>query len=612
MPRLAVVVAGTIATYLLFLAPADAGDGVERELLWGDTHLHTSYSFDAFLFMNRSADPDTAYRYAKGLPVVHPGHRARVQIDTPLDFLVVSDHAELMAVPLRIFDGDPQISQTEFGKYAAQLIKEGKGSEIFRALVAAGNSGNSSQVDELLSAEIRSPPWRQIAAAADRHNEPGRFTALIGWEWSSLPDAANLHRVVFMDGDAEAAAKFLPYSSSESSDPEDLWAWLEKTEPLAGAQFVAIPHNMNISKGRMFDLNNSAGEPIDADYARTRMRWEPVAEVTQTKGDSETHPLLSPNDEFAEFETYRHLIDTRPDTDHSAPVTPGDYARAALLRGLGIERGVGVNPYRFGMIGSTDSHTGLSAAEEHNFHGKMAADGTPESKRNSRLGDARGATGWDMSASGMAAVWAEENTRAAIVAAFRRKEVYATSGTRIRVRFFGGWEFRERDLRGDIATRGYAAGVPMGGNLAGAANKLAPAFLVQAQRDPKGANLDRIQIIKGWIDAGGDTHEQVFDIAASDHRKQGADGRFASVGDTVDTETASYTNTIGATELAAFWRDPDFDATQSAFYYVRVLEIPTPRHSLYDAVALQTPPPANHPPSIQERAYTSPIWYRAD
>ncbi|MGI9287263.1 MAG: DUF3604 domain-containing protein [Pseudomonadales bacterium] len=578
-------------------------------LLWGDTHLHTNYSFDAFLFMNRTADPDTAYRYAKGLPVVHPYHRARIQIETPLDFLVVSDHAELTSVPLRIFDGDERIAQTQLGKYATSLIKEGKGNEVFSHLVAAANSGDRSMSDELEAKEIREVPWHKIAAAADRHNEPNKFTALIGWEWSSLPDAANLHRVVFMDEDAIAARKFLPFSSNNSDQPEDLWAWLEKTSAQVNAKFVSIPHNMNISKGRMFPLEDSAGKALDADYANTRIKWEPVAEVTQIKGDSETHSLLSPNDEFADFETYRFLIDTRPDTDHTATVTPGDYARSALMRGLELENSIGVNPYKFGMIGSTDSHTGMASAEENNFHGKMALDSVPEKKSEPRIGK-KGAAGWDMSASGLAAVWASENTREAIVAAFKRKEVYATTGPRIQVRFFGGWKFKAGDARAkDLAARGYKKGVSMGGDLNDAPRGKAPSFLLQAARDPKGANLDRIQIVKGWTDANGKAVEKVYDVKTSDNRKPNTDGKLPVVGNTVDLQRATYSNDIGATQLAAAWTDPDFDPKQRAFYYARAIEIPTPRHSLYDAVALQIEHSKDRPATIQERAYSSPIWY---
>ncbi len=601
-----------LAFYLILcLAPAvqALADGDEKQLLWGDTHLHTSYSFDAYLFQNHSADPDTAYRYAKGLPVIHPYHRARIQIETPLDFLVVADHAEMASVPLRIFSGDETLLNTQFGKDVLPLIEAGRGGEVFSALVAAATGGDTSITTELRSDAIRTPPWMDIIEAAERHNDPGKFTTLIGWEWSSIPDAANLHRVVFMSDGGDVARKFLPFSSLQSNKPEDLWNWLDQTTRETGANFVAIPHNMNISKGQMFALQDSEGRPIDAAYARTRMKWEPVAEVTQIKGDSETHPALSPSDEFADFETYRFLIDTRPDTDHLATVTRGDYARGALLRGLELEQSIRVNPYKFGMIGSTDAHTGMSSAEEDNFHGKMALDSIPEKKSERRIsGD--GPKGWNMSAQGMAAVWAEENTRESIVEAFKRKEVYATTGPRIQLRTFAGWEFRDRDARArDLAKVGYAKGVPMGGDLSLAPKGKVPGLLIQAVRDPKGANLDRIQVVKGWIDESGKAREKVYTVVASDNRQIDSDGRVAAVGNTVDLATARYENSIGDAELTVVWKDPSFDPSVRAFYYVRVLQIPTPRHSLYDAVALQQPLADEFKPTIQERAYSSPIWY---
>ncbi|MDJ0867284.1 MAG: DUF3604 domain-containing protein [Myxococcota bacterium] len=601
---------GRLAAALAIAGAAPAG-AAERQLLWGDTHLHTNYSFDAYLFQNRTADPDTAYRYAKGLPVVHPFHGARVQIGTPLDFLVVADHAELTAVPLRIFEGDPALLATAFGRDMAPLIAAGKGGEVFRRLVATANAGTGDpRIEELRSAAVRVPAWHHLVDAADRHDDPGTFTALIGWEWSSLPDAANLHRVVMLADDGAVAKQFLPFSTLDSDRPEDLWAWLERTTAATGAEFVAIPHNMNISKGRMFPLEDSEGRPLTAEYARTRMRWEPVAEITQIKGDSETHPALSPNDEFADFETYRFLIDTRPDTDHLASVTRGDYARGALLRGLELEETFGANPYKFGMIGATDAHTGVASAEEDNFHGKMALDSVPEKKPERRISGGDGPIGWNMAAQGLAGVWAEANTRAAIVAAFKRKEVYATTGPRIQLRFFGGWEFAAADASAaDLAARGYAGGVPMGGDLSAAPAGRAPSFLIHAAKDPVGANLDRIQVVKGWLGADGKASERVFNVAASDGRTPDVFGVLSPVGSTVDLATATWTNDIGNPQLAAVWTDPEFDAGQRAFYYVRVLQIPTPRHSLYDAVALGRELPEGISATLQERAYSSPIWY---
>ena len=619
---------------LLGLVTAAPAIGEEsRALLWGDTHLHTAYSFDAFLNGNRSAVPDTAYRWAKGLPVVHPYHRARVQLATPLDFLVVADHAEYLGVLRKLYygvDHDPGPG-ADFAQQLRAGIDSGQGAALFAGVLPAAEvapgetrdpvteTGQPNQLPVAGEGELlRRDAWSETTAAADRHNEPGRFTAMIGWEWSSLPNGANLHRVVMTSADGATARRFMPYGSRDSSYPEDLWAWLDATTDATGAEFVAIPHNPNISKGYMFGATALDGTPYTAESARTRARWEPVAEVTQYKGDSETHPALSPDDPFADFETYESYIQTNY---QSYLPSVGDYARSALRRGLEIEAEVGANPYKFGMIGATDSHSGMAAAEEDNFWGKMAADSTPETKH--LFGVGRDVSGWNIGAQGLAGVWAEENTREAIFAAFRRREVYATTGPRIQLRFFGGWTFREGDAESaDLVARGYAKGVTMGGDLSGPppeprgfARLLglegapAPRFLIHASKDPKSANLDRVQIVKGWIGADGRSHEQVYDVAWSGDRVPDAQGHVPPVGNTVDLETGAYTNAIGAQELVGVWRDPDFAAGQRAFYYLRVLEIPTPRHSLLDAIALQAPPSDAQPPTLQERAYSSPIWY---
>jgi len=619
---------------LLGLVTAAPAIGEEsRALLWGDTHLHTAYSFDAFLNGNRSAVPDTAYRWAKGLPVVHPYHRARVQLATPLDFLVVADHAEYLGVLRKLYygvDHDPGAG-ADFAQQLRAGIDSGQGAALFAGVLPAAEvapgetrdpvteTGQPNQLPVAGEGELlRRDAWSETTAAADRHNEPGRFTAMIGWEWSSLPNGANLHRVVMTSADGATARRFMPYGSRDSSYPEDLWAWLEATTDATGAEFVAIPHNPNISKGYMFGATALDGTPYTAESARTRARWEPVAEVTQYKGDSETHPALSPDDPFADFETYESYIQTNY---QSYVPSVGDYARSALRRGLEIEAEVGANPYKFGMIGATDSHSGMAAAEEDNFWGKMAADSTPETKH--LFGVGRDVSGWNIGAQGLAGVWAEENTREAIFAAFRRREVYATTGPRIQLRFFGGWTFREGDAESaDLVARGYAKGVTMGGDLSGPppeprgfARLLglegapAPRFLIHASKDPKSANLDRVQIVKGWLGADGRSHEQVYDVAWSGDRVPDAQGHVPPVGNTVDLETGAYTNAIGAQELVGVWRDPDFAAGQRAFYYLRVLEIPTPRHSLLDAIALQAPPSDAQPPTLQERAYSSPIWY---
>jgi len=566
-------------------------------LYFGDTHLHTSWSADAYLMGNRSLSPDDAYLFAKGVPRVHPFTGAEVRLETPLDFLTVSDHAEFMGVIPMIFQGDPRVANTEGAKEFLEIAEEKGVVAAFQGLVA---QVVANEVDPtFISPEINRSVWHAIADAAERHNAPGQFTTLIGWEWSALPENSNLHRVVIMRDDAETAKRFLPFSSFESTRPEALWAWLDATQKQTGAQFVAIPHNSNLSQGRMFETVDSDGRPIDAEYARTRVRWEPIAEITQVKGDSETHPLLSPEDGFATFEEF---------LASEATADPSNYIRGALRRGLVLERAAGVNPYAFGVIGSTDSHTALATAEEDNFQQKWAKDGTPQAI----LAGQGQMNPMTMGASGLAAIWATENTRGALFEALRKREVYGTTGTRLRVRFFGGWDFEGADIAApDIAATGYEKGVPMGGILPGAGSSSgAPGFLVRAEKDPVGANLDRIQIVKGWLDASGASHERVYDVALADDRVVPATGEPPPVGSSVDLQTARYTNTIGDAELSAWWRDPDFDAEQPAFYYVRVLEIPTPRHTLFDALAVGAAHPADLPSTIQERAYTSAIWYR--
>jgi hypothetical protein len=611
---------------------AMAEEAPQTEVFFGDTHLHTGFSPDAYLMGNRTTDPDTAYRYAKGMPVVHPYHRAKVFRSWPLDFLVVADHAEYMGAIKKAFEGDPAVANTETGKRWKAYADAGEPAKAFAEGIASINT--MQPYADINGEAVRSSIWQEVIDAAERHNEPGRFTTFVGWEWSSIPDGANLHRVVFQLQGGETAERYLPFSSIDSDKPEDLWAWLDTTSKATGAEFVAIPHNQNISKGLMFPLAKSDGSPIDRAYAESRIRWEPVVETTQIKGDSETHPNLSPTDEFADFETYDHLIQTggaaetsvfgeaflgelseadrkylEENEERAAQV--GDYSRTALMRGLAIETRIGVNPYKFGLIGSTDSHTGLSSAEEANHWGKMALDSTPENRFDpSKVVVPPSTYGFDMGAAGLAAVWAEENTREAIFRAFQRKETYATTGPRLRVRFFGGWEFEAGDADAtDPAAIGYAKGAAMGSDLPPRGEGGAPSFLIHAMKDPDHANLDRIQVIKGWVDADGMPHEKIYNVALADERTVAADGSVAPVGNTVDLASAMWSNTIGDAQLSTVWTDPDFDPAASAFYYVRVLQIPTPRHSLYDAVALGIPHPEGHPPTIQERAYTSPIWY---
>ncbi|NIB44922.1 DUF3604 domain-containing protein [Pseudomaricurvus alkylphenolicus] len=585
------------------------------QLLWGDTHLHTNVSPDAFLLGNRTVDPDTAYRFAKGQPVVNGGNQGRSQLREPLDFLVIADHAEMMGVPLRIAQQDPSVLNTRFGAKVFEMMKAGKGREAFLEFVGILNRGE--KLDELEAPAVRQPVWNSQTEIADRHYQPGKFTTLIGWEWSSIPDGSNLHRVVFTDESSDKARQFIPFSANDSDRPEDLWQWLQQTSDRVGMDFVAIPHNSNISNGRMFASQDSDGNPLTREYARTRMRWEPVVEATQIKGDSETIGELSPDDEFADFESYQHLITSDMGGENPAP-TEADYVRGGLKKGLALEHKVGINPFKFGLIGSTDAHSGLATAAEDNFAGKFASGSMPSANAEPMLG---GLSGWDMSGAGLAAVWAQENTRESILQAFKRREVYSTTGPRIQLRLFAGFDFKQSDLDSrHFAERGYAVGVPMGGDLSrapkhrslfGEGEVKVPQLMIRAVKEPTGANLDRVQVVKGWLDAEGRTHERVYNVAWSDNRSPDKDGKLAPVGDTVNPRTGKVTNSIGSTELSVLWQDPDFDVDQRAFYYVRVLQIPTARHSTLDMLALGKDPSAQDkfPVNIQERAYSSPVWY---
>lgn len=612
------ILTGALSALLLGASTGGTMAAEPTRLFWGDTHLHTGNSFDVYLFGTPTATPATAYRFAKGLPVINPATGARWQLHTPLDFLVVADHAELLGSFTRLFDGDQTLAQTKSGKAYLKMGGNGSSNElqaIYSSLLttAAGGDGgiDLSMQDiyrDLHAGDKRRDAWQDYIDVADSYNEPGKFTTLIGFEWSSQPGGSNLHRVVFTAQDKTYARKFLPFSQLESGDPRALWAWLEKTSTETGADFVAIPHNANLSVGLMFPAHDLQGKPLDKAYAQARSKWEPVVEVTQIKGDSEAHPQLSPTDEFADFETYGFIL--IPDGGSPGP-TEADYVRSGLKRGLEQGAKLGVNPFKAGLIGSSDSHTGISAVEESNFGGKGQHDATPTQRpQPTGIGSSKG---WDMGAAGFVGVWASENTRQAIFDAFQRKEVYASTGPRIALRFFAGWNFGKHDYKaGDMVEIGYSKGVPMGGDLVPTEKAAAPQFLLAAMKDPLGANLDRVQIVKGWLDASGKAREKIFDVVWSGERKIAATGKLPAVGNTVDLQTANYRNTIGAASLAARWVDPEFDPGQAAFYYARVLEIPTPRYSLYDAIALNIDPATTgHPATIQERVYSSPIWYTA-
>lgn len=590
-------------------SPADAPETGDRVLLWGDTHVHSINSVDAYSSGTANADIDTAYRFARGIPVVYPRTGQRIQIDRPLDFMVMADHAVGLGLASRIAAADPTIMKFPIAQRMAEMFKNQGG----RALMVATMMQSNLSEDELelferdmRSSEVLGGSWEDQIEAAERHNRPGTFTALIGWEWTSAPALRNMHRVVFTNVDGDVAGKFLPFANYMSEQPEDLWAFFEETKARTGADFVAMPHNANLSEGRMFELSDKEGNAFDAAYAAARQKWEPVVEVTQYKGTSETHPVLSPRDEFADFELRNMLLTGEP-----TEASPHSYVRTALLLGLSEERRLGINPFKYGMIGASDSHTGLSSQREAAFYGKLGEDYLPRD----RLGPDKATIIFpaaEMSASGLAGVWADRNDRQSLFEAFRRREVYATSGPRMSVRMFAGYGFSAGDETAQgFADIGYRKGVPMGGTLAPSANGVAPQLIIHTVKDPEAANLDRVQVIKGWIDNAGQTHEKVFDVAWSDGRNRRADGSLPSVGNTVDLKTARYSNSIGTAELSALWSDPEFDADQAAFYYVRVLEIPTPRHHLFDALALGIDPATiDITPTIQERAWSSPVWYR--
>jgi hypothetical protein len=618
------------------------------QVYWGDTHVHTAFSWDGYNGGTRVM-PEDAYRFAKG-ETVTADNGQEVRLRRPLDFLMVADHAEALGGTARLAAGDAFLMGTEEGKRMAKVLKAGGvrvadvlGAETDEAFLRFSNAkyallkfGRSRSVGKKPAAEakkkssakakkkpgvagkkgrakpsasakwspfyderFRRSVWREVGAVAERHNDPGKFTTFIGYEWTAnIPGRSpNIHRnIVFADGPKRTDAT-IPFAATDSRNVEDLWTYLEDYEENTGGRALAIPHNGNLSSGAMFALTDLGGKPLTRRYAEIRSRWEPLYEVTQIKGDGETHPILSPTDEFADYETWAGVGSKNWENEKQS-----EYGRSALKLGLGQEAKLGVNPFKFGMIGSTDTHTSLSTADEDDFWGKESL------IQPSRY---RATVQWMVAASGYAAVWATENTREALFDAMKRREVYASTGPRITLRLFGGWDYEAADaLRPDLARIGYAKGVPMGGDLTNAPEGASPRFLIRAVKDHDGANLDRVQIIKGWRDADGTLHEKIYDVALSDGRQEDAAGRIEPVGSTVDVADASYANSIGDPELAVVWVDPDFDPEELAFYYLRVLEIPTPRWTAYDAKFYGLKDlPENIPMVTQERAYSSPIWY---
>lgn len=590
-----------------------AGRGYPTQVFWGDTHLHTNLSVDAGMFGNRLG-LEEAYRFALGEEVVSStGVRAR--LSRPLDFMVVADHSDGYGMFAKLVGGDPDLMQYETARRWNQAFKAGGQAAVEATLELIDLFSRGEMPFPINDPASLGPVWEDVIEAAERYNDPGVFTAFIGYEWTSLaPPGNNLHRVlVYRDGAGRASQK-LPMTTEMSIDPEDLWVYMADYETKTGGRLLAIAHNGNLSNGMMFDTKDMDGNALTSAYAETRQRWEPLYEVTQIKGDGEAHPFLSPDDQFADYENW-DLGNLNLSQAKTEEMLQHEYGRSALKLGLQLEADLGTNPFQFGMIGSTDSHTSLAAIEEENFFGKHSGvEPSPERAAHVAIGapDGRMAfMGWDMVSSGYAAVWATENTREAIWDAMKRREVYATTGSRMMVRFFGGFEFTDADARSRFPGQaGYSKGVPMGGELSRSDSGAAPSFLVAALKDPYGGNLDRIQIIKGWLDSGGELHERVYDVAVSDGREIGSDGRaHQPVGNTVDVENATWLNTIGGPELIAVWQDPDFDASERAFYYARVIEIPTPRWTAYDAFRFGIEMPDEVEMTTQERGYTSPIWY---
>ncbi len=580
-----------------------------EQVYWGDLHLHTLYSFDSYNFGNKSLGPDEAYRFAKGEPIeAHTGEIAR--LSAPLDFLMISDHAEYTGVFLGIENGNPEIVETALGRAWAAMEAAGDTVGPMDEVVASLREGRAERDPPMA---FKRTIWSELVEAAERHYQPGKFTTFAGYEWTAMPAGGNQHRVVVYKDGTDKTLQTIPFSAADGNNPSDLWRYLQSYEEATGGEAIAIAHNGNVSNGNMFGDIQIDGRPFDRAYVVARARWEPLYEMTQVKGDSEAHPLLSPTDEFADFETWDQTnisMEERPeDGEERRKIFANEYAREALKQGLELQERLGTNPYQFGMIGSTDSHTGLATADDDNFWGKFVeSEPGPEritSKMGGRLWD-----NWRLTSSGYIGVWARANTREELFAAFKRREVYATTGPRISLRFFGGWGFAKSDASVEqLATAGYARGVPMGSVLTG--DEGAPSFLIYALKDPNGAHLDRVQVIKGWRNASGELREKIYEVAfAGDRKVDPATGKIPAIGSTVNLGNATYTNDIGEPQLSTLWTDPDFDASVPAFYYVRVIEIPTPRWTLYDAVRFGVKPPKEVPLVTQERAYSSPIWYQ--
>ncbi len=579
---------------------------------WGDEHVHTGWSADAGM-AGATLTPEDAVRFARGEQLTSSSGQP-VKLGRPLDWVAVTDHSDGMGVISEIKAGNPEMMADATLKRWHDMLAAGSDAAMQATMELVAAQSNKQLPAAVMDPKFAKSVWEKNTEIMERYNDPGRFTTLIAFEWTSNAGGGdNLHRnVIYRDG-KDKADQVLPMTTFDSENPEDLWAWMAAWEQKTGGKLLAIPHNGNLSNGRMFELTTFAGGPLTPEWADTRQRWEPLFEVIQMKGQSESHPSLSATDEFAAgYELWDR------GNLNLVPKQPGmiqrEYLRQALKTGLGVERQFGANPFKYGMVAGTDTHNGLAAEEEENFFGKFVS-GEPRPDRwredAMRFGE-RAVKGWEMTAAGRTAVWATANTREALWDAMKRRETYATSGPNIVVRFFGGFDFVPADAQTrSPAIAGYTKGVAMGGDLRGAPAGKAPTFLVAALKDPLGGNLDRIQIVKGWVDASGTPQEKIFDVVWGDaeRRKRGPNGRIPAVGSTVDVAAARWTNTIGDPELISVWTDPDFDPGISAFYYARVLEIPTPRWTAYDAAYFKVEMSKDVPMTTQERAWTSPIWY---
>jgi hypothetical protein len=606
---------GAIAAAPLIVKAAPAAGPENRQAFYGDLHLHTTNSFDAYVLMGTKTTPEQAYQFARGDVIDYLGEKVKRR--EPLDFLAVTDHSENIGVFNELDDPNSALSKSELGQKIKRLKAEGKlnlnakrdgDNDVLALLAQLLNPKTLDQVQGLDRQKLTSSTWQREIDAANRYYQPGKFTTFIAYEWTSMPNGQNLHRNVIFRGNTAPN----PFTSVDSSKPEELWTWLSKIRS-QGHEALAIAHNANASNGLMYDWTTLDGRPIDVAYAVLRSQNEPLSEISQNKGTSETHPSLSPNDEFANFEIFDRLLISPQKSRPS-----GSYLRDAIGKGLVLDEKIGANPYKDGFVGASDLHGGLSVSSEQDYGGNVGGANvgrgktTPEAAK-ALLNTPKDTDGFNVTITGSGAltgVWADKNTREAIYDAFRRKETFATSGTRIKVRLFGGWNFQQGfDKQANAVKVAYATGAPMGSDLpARPANAAAPSFVVWALKDPNGANLDRVQIVKIWVE-GGSQKEKVFDVAFDKNRKRDASGKLSPVGSTVDLKTATYKNTIGSVSLSTTWRDPEFKANQRAAYYVRVLEIPTPRWSTILAVKSGIAIPDTVAPTIQERAWSSPIWY---